>query len=65
MQQIPEIVYDLLEQNGLTRTYIPEQAPAEEATFFFTKPEQLEKPKKLIVIIHGSGYVRAGQWARR
>ncbi|XP_013101033.1 FAM172 family protein homolog CG10038 [Stomoxys calcitrans] len=62
--QIPEIVYDLLEQNGLTRTYIPEQVPSEEASFFFTKPEQLEKPKKLIVIIHGSGYVRAGQWAR-
>ncbi|XP_061390712.1 FAM172 family protein homolog CG10038 [Musca vetustissima] len=62
--QIPEIVYDLLEQNGLTRTYIPEQVPADEATFFFTKPEQLDKPKKLIVIIHGSGYVRAGQWAR-
>ncbi|KAM7364712.1 FAM172 family protein homolog CG10038 [Cochliomyia hominivorax] len=62
--QIPEIVYDLLEQNGLTRTYIPEDTPIEESTFFFTYPEKLNKPKKLIVIIHGSGYVRAGQWAR-
>ncbi|KAI8118229.1 UPF0528 protein [Lucilia cuprina] len=62
--QIPEIVYDLLEQNGLSRTYIPEEAPIEESTFFFTYPEKLNKPKKLIVIIHGSGFVRAGQWAR-
>uniref|UniRef100_A0A1A9VBG1 Arb2 domain-containing protein n=1 Tax=Glossina austeni TaxID=7395 RepID=A0A1A9VBG1_GLOAU len=62
--QIPEIVYDLLEKNGLSRTYIPETAPLEEATFFFTSPEHLHKPKKLIVIIHGRGFVRAGQWAR-
>uniref|UniRef100_W8B7Y2 UPF0528 protein CG10038 n=1 Tax=Ceratitis capitata TaxID=7213 RepID=W8B7Y2_CERCA len=62
--QIPDIVYDLLEQNGLSRTYVPEDIPQEQATFIFTKPHKLEQPKKLLVIIHGSGYVRAGQWAR-
>ncbi|XP_036321463.1 FAM172 family protein homolog CG10038 isoform X2 [Rhagoletis pomonella] len=63
-EQIPEIVYDLLEQNGLRRTYVPDDVPQEQATFIFTKPEKLVEPKKLVVIIHGSGYVRAGQWAR-
>ncbi|XP_039947653.1 FAM172 family protein homolog CG10038 isoform X1 [Bactrocera tryoni] len=62
--QIPEIVYDLLEQNGLCRTYVPEDIPQEQATFIFTNPQKLVEPKKLIVLIHGSGYVRAGQWAR-
>ncbi|XP_053947912.1 FAM172 family protein homolog CG10038 isoform X1 [Anastrepha ludens] len=61
---IPEIVYDLLEQNGLSRIYVPDDVPQEQATFIFTKPEKLLEPKKLIVLIHGSGYVRAGQWAR-
>ena len=27
--------------------------------------EDFEKQKKLLVLVHGSGVVRAGQWARR
>ncbi|XP_067633433.1 FAM172 family protein homolog CG10038 [Eurosta solidaginis] len=63
-EQIPDIVYDLLEQNGLRRVYVPDDVPQEQATFIFTKPAKLVEPKKLMVLIHGSGYVRAGQWAR-
>ncbi|XP_036674087.3 FAM172 family protein homolog CG10038 [Drosophila suzukii] len=62
--QIPEIVYDLLEKNGLSRTYIPfDQAP-ERSTFVFSQPSKLLQSKKLLVLIHGSGLVNAGQWAR-
>ncbi|XP_055854836.1 FAM172 family protein homolog CG10038 [Episyrphus balteatus] len=61
---IPEIIYELLEQNGMVRVYTPENVPKEQATFIFTSREKLDKPKKLLVLIHGSGYVRAGQWAR-
>lgn len=31
---------------------------------FSSRPELLRKPKKLLVLINGSGVVRAGQWAR-
>jgi len=63
--QIPEIIYELLEQNGLKRTYIPFDMPVERSTFVFTQPQTLSQSKKLLVLIHGSGFVRAGQWARK
>lgn len=63
--QIPDIVYELLEKNGLKRTYIPIGEPIERSTFVFTQPQPLAQSKKLLVLIHGSGYVLAGQWARR
>jgi len=63
-QQIEHIVYDLLEQQGLRKVYIPVELPPGEGTFIFSKPEKLVNSKKLLVLIHGSGYVRAGQWAR-
>lgn len=63
--QIPEIIYELLEKNGLKRTYIPKGVPVEHSTFVFSQPQPLSQSKKLLVLIHGSGYVLAGQWARR
>lgn len=63
--QIPGIVYELLEKQGLKRTYIPIGMPIEKSTFVFTQPQPLQESKKLIVLIHGSGYVLAGQWARK
>ena len=36
----------------------------EPESFVFQSPDALSS-KKLMVIIHGSGVVRAGQWARR
>ncbi|XP_030568158.1 FAM172 family protein homolog CG10038 isoform X2 [Drosophila novamexicana] len=63
--QIPEIIYELLEKNGLKRTYIPKGVPIEHSTFVFSQPQPLSQSKKLLVLIHGSGYVLAGQWARR
>ncbi|KAH8311333.1 hypothetical protein KR044_005728, partial [Drosophila immigrans] len=63
--QIPEIIYELLEKNGLQKTYLPFGMPIERSTFIFTQPLPLSKSKKLIILINGSGYVLAGQWARK
>lgn len=59
-----EYVYELLEENGMHRIYIPSNIPKEKATFIFSSREELKDIDKLMVIIHGSGVVRAGQWAR-
>lgn len=62
---ISEYIYERLEKNvGLKRLYVPDDVPPEQATFVFSTKEKLERPKKLLVLIHGSGVVRAGQWAR-
>ncbi|KAH8361915.1 UPF0528 protein CG10038 isoform X1 [Drosophila serrata] len=62
--QIPEIVYALLEKNGLSRTYIPFGKPPEQSSFVYSQPAKLSQSKKLLILIHGSGQVKAGQWAR-
>lgn len=53
-----------MDQNGLIRHYFPESAPKEKATFIFSTFKEIKDIDKLMVIIHGSGVVRAGQWAR-
>ena len=60
---ITEHVYELLDQHGLHRIYLPEDEPKEKAAFIFSTKEceQLKDVDKLMVIIHGSGVVRAGQ----
>ncbi|XP_001994577.2 FAM172 family protein homolog CG10038 [Drosophila grimshawi] len=63
--QLKEIIYELVEKQGLKRTHIPFDAPIDRSTFVFTQPQPLSKSKKLLILIHGSGYVLAGQWARR
>ncbi|KAG5682205.1 hypothetical protein PVAND_011571 [Polypedilum vanderplanki] len=62
---INEYVYELLEQNNMHRLYFPENTPKEKASFVFSTFSDLEKQiDKLMIIVHGSGVVRAGQWAR-
>lgn len=58
-------MYELLEKNGLHRIYIPSNIPESDATFVFSTKRELNNVKKLLILIHGSGVVRAGQWARR
>uniref|UniRef100_A0A2K6MMA1 Arb2 domain-containing protein n=1 Tax=Rhinopithecus bieti TaxID=61621 RepID=A0A2K6MMA1_RHIBE len=38
---------------------------SEPKSFIFMSEDALTNPQKLMVLIHGSGVVRAGQWARR
>ncbi|XP_061762237.1 cotranscriptional regulator FAM172A homolog isoform X2 [Nerophis ophidion] len=37
----------------------------EPSSFIYLSPDALSNPSKLLVLIQGSGVVRAGQWARR
>lgn len=64
-QVITEHVYKLLEEHGLHRIYIPKDVPQEQASFIYSTQKDLKSPKKLLVLIHGSGVVRVGQWARK
>lgn len=38
---------------------------SEPKSFIFMSEDALTNPDKLLVLIHGNGVVRAGQWARR
>jgi hypothetical protein len=64
---ITEHVYKLLEEDGgLKRITLPVDPKKDEpTTFFFMSKDALTNPDKLMILIHGSGAVRAGQWARR
>ncbi|KAI5721911.1 hypothetical protein M8J76_000739 [Diaphorina citri] len=65
-EAITNYVYDLLTEEGLDKVRVPPVQPNSDPTlssFIFTSPEY-EKSEKLMVLIHGSGVVRAGQWAR-
>lgn len=65
IQIITEYVYDRMLDNGMHRINIPLDAPTDtETSFIFSTQKELKRPKKLLVLIHGSGVVRAGQWAR-
>ncbi|XP_055379221.1 FAM172 family protein homolog CG10038 [Condylostylus longicornis] len=61
---ITEHVYNLLEENGMHKVFINDDVPKEQSPFIFMSKKELDHPKKLLVLIHGSGVVRAGQWAR-
>lgn len=62
---ITEHVYELLEQAGLQRIQVPANVPAGQATtFVFSNRHDVHNSRKLLVLINGSGAVRAGQWAR-
>ncbi|ELU03974.1 hypothetical protein CAPTEDRAFT_148827 [Capitella teleta] len=64
---ITEYVYSLLEtETKLKRIYLPEDAAEDEPrSFVFASEDALTNPDRLMLLIHGSGVVRAGQWARR
>uniref|UniRef100_A0A5F9DF70 ARB2 cotranscriptional regulator A n=1 Tax=Oryctolagus cuniculus TaxID=9986 RepID=A0A5F9DF70_RABIT len=64
---ITKYVYELLEKDcNLKKISIPVDATENEPkSFIFMSEDALTNPQKLMVLIHGSGVVRAGQWARR
>ena len=57
-----EVIYQILELEGLRRLDLEN---GEEAKSFVFASEDYGKKRDLLVLIHGSGVVRAGQWARR
>lgn len=58
---ITEYVYELLDKYGLYRIYLPEDQPKSKATFVFSTKQELKDVDKLMILINGSGVVRAGQ----
>lgn len=63
-------MYELLETRGqlkklwLSKDSCPDRYTDME-TFVFVSDDVFTNEDKLIVLVHGSGVVRAGQWARR
>ncbi|XP_010781365.1 protein FAM172A [Notothenia coriiceps] len=64
---ITQYVYELLEKKcNMTKQILPAERTDDEPTsFIYLSPDALSNPSKLLVLIQGSGVVRAGQWARR
>ncbi|MED6267396.1 hypothetical protein CHARACLAT_011740 [Characodon lateralis] len=64
---ITQYVYELLEKKcNMTKAFLPVDATDDEPrSFIYLSPDALTNPDKLLVLIQGSGVVRAGQWARR
>ena len=68
-QIINQNVYELLETKGkLKKQFLKKPGCSETSndleSFIFVSDDVLINDK-LIVLVHGSGVVRAGQWARR
>lgn len=59
---ITDYVYDLLEQNGLQKILLNPDDP--NSTFVYGTKSDFSNTDKLLLLIHGSGVVRAGQWSR-
>lgn len=63
---VTEEVYKLLESEcGLKKAPVPLKSKQKEPETFIFVSEDVGTNEKLMVLIHGSGVVRAGQWARR
>lgn len=65
-----QYVYKLLETRGqLKKLVLTHEGPGakinEFKSFIFVSDDVFTNADKLLVLIHGSGVVRAGQWARR
>lgn len=61
---ITDHIYELLENDlKLHRLTVPQNGN-DPSTMIFVTNDVLKNPDKLLILIHGSGVVRAGQWAR-
>ncbi|XP_060577201.1 cotranscriptional regulator FAM172A homolog [Ruditapes philippinarum] len=64
---ITEKVYQMMEKDyKLQRAYLPANAEeGEPRSFVFISGDLYTNTEKMMILVHGSGVVRAGQWARR
>lgn len=58
-----ENVYEMLIDAGLNKIYIP-SPETDASSFVFGTKTDLKNTNKLLLLIHGGGDVRAGQWSR-
>lgn len=63
-EMMTEHVYEMLIEAGLHKIYIP-SPETETSSFVFGTKTDFKDTKKLVLLIHGSGDVRAGQWTRK
>ncbi|XP_059612354.1 FAM172 family protein homolog CG10038 isoform X2 [Phlebotomus argentipes] len=61
---ITDYVYERLEAVGMERLPVPVDPAPPLSTFVFSTAKELNRPEKLLLLIHGSGVVKAGQWSR-
>lgn len=62
-ESITKHVYQLLLDLGLHKIDITSSNPLD-SSFIFGTRSSFENTQKLLILIHGSGVVRAGQWSR-
>ena len=63
---INEYIYDyLVNELKLVKTYIPKDDSSSKRSFVFHTPNFSSSDNYKMVLINGSGVVRAGQWSRR
>lgn len=60
---ITEHVYQMLIDMGLHKIHVP-SPESPNSSFVFGTKTNFANTKKLLILIHGSGVVRAGQWSR-
>lgn len=63
-------MYELLETRGKLEKFVLTQEDCttksnELESFIYVSDDVFTNKEKLVVLVHGSGVVRAGQWARR
>ncbi|CAI9733967.1 Hypothetical predicted protein [Octopus vulgaris] len=66
-EAVTEHIYNMLQKEmKLEKVYVPiNRIGLEPQSFIFQSKDALTNPHKLLLLVHGSGAVRAGQWARR
>ncbi|KAJ7422567.1 hypothetical protein BTVI_13673 [Pitangus sulphuratus] len=65
LAQLLVVIEEVLVQGLLPCTRQVDATESEPKSFIFMSEDALINPDKLLVLIHGNGVVRAGQWARR
>lgn len=63
---LTQYIYQVLEEDlELLKMPLPRNGPPYRSSFVYISRDFFLNSSKLLVLVHGSGVVRAGQWARR
>ena len=64
-EAVTDHIYKVMENDfNLERVPIPRESKDEKTSFVFMSEGFIESPRRKLVLINGSGAVKAGQWAR-
>ncbi|KAJ7369908.1 hypothetical protein OS493_035480 [Desmophyllum pertusum] len=62
---ITDYIYHYWSKKSIKEHDVPVDAKEDESKSFIFMSDDAMTSDKLVILIHGSGVVRAGQWARR